>query len=138
MRAAGLSFVVNLGLSLVLIHWFSTVGLALASTLAVLVQAWFLQTRLSRKLPGLGFAPLLPNLGKIVLASAVMGGAVWGGLKLAAGLSLAPKAHDIVAIAGLIPLAMAVYGALLWLLKIEGREEVALVWAKVRGRLAGT
>ncbi len=137
-RAAALSFVVNLGLSLVLIRWFSTVGLALASTLAVLVQAWFLQTRLSRKLPGLGFAPLLPNLGKIILASAVMGGAVWGGRKLAAGLSLAPKAHDIVAIAGLIPLAMAVYGALLWLLKIEGREEVALVWAKVRGRLAAT
>lgn len=135
-RAAALSFVVNLGLSLLLIHWYSTVGLALASTLAVLVQAWFLQTRLARKLPGLGFAPLLPNLGKIIAAAIIMGVVVWGGLKLAAGLALAPKAHDLVVIAGLIPLAMAVYGGLLWLMKIEGREELGLILVKLRGKAA--
>ncbi|MEJ1974629.1 MAG: hypothetical protein WDM96_19950 [Lacunisphaera sp.] len=35
----------------------------------------------------------------------------------------------------LIPLGCAVYGTLLWLLKIEGREEFVAVWAKLRGRL---
>ena len=137
-RAAGLSFVANIVLSVVLMHWYSTVGLAAASNLAVVVQAWFLQTLLARKQPGLGFAPLLPNLGKIVLASAIMGAAVWGGLKLAAGLALTPKAHDVVVLAGLIPLAVAVYGALLWLMKIEGREEVGLLLAKMRGKGAAT
>ena len=81
---------------------------------------------------------MLPNLGKIVLASAIMGAAVWGGLKLAAGLALTPKAHDVVVLAGLIPLAVAVYGALLWLMKIEGREEVGLLLAKMRGKGAAT
>jgi putative peptidoglycan lipid II flippase len=133
-RAAALSFAVNLVLSILLMEWLSTVGLALASTLAVLVQACYLQVRLSRRMPGLGFAPLLPNLGKIAAAAAVMGAVVWGGLKLAAGLALAPKAHDIVVIAGLIPLAVAVYGALLWIMRIEGRDELGLILEKLRGK----
>ncbi len=133
-RAAALSFAVNLVLSIGLMQWLSTVGLALASTLAVVVQAFFLQARLTRKLPGLSFAPLLPNLGKIAVASTVMGLGVWGGLKLAAGLALTTKVHDIVVIAGLIPLAVAVYGGLLWLMKIEGRAELDLVLQKLRGK----
>ncbi len=133
-RAAALSFAVNLILSLLLMQWLSTVGLALASTLAVLVQACFLQTRLAHKQPGLGFAPLLPNLGKIAVASVVMGAVVWGGLKLAAGLALTTKVHDVAVIAGLIPMAVAVYGALLWAMKIEGREELGLILQKLRDR----
>jgi len=31
---------------------------------------------------------------------------------------------DVLAVVGLIPLACAVYGGLLWALKIEGREEL--------------
>ena len=133
-RAAGLSFVVNLVLSIALMNWLSTVGLALAGNLAVLVQAWFLQTRLSRRMAGLNFAPLLPNLGKITVASMLMGAVVWGGAKLAAQLPLTGKAQDLVVVAGLIPLACAVYGGLLWALKIEGREELAALWARFRSR----
>jgi putative peptidoglycan lipid II flippase len=135
-RAAALSFVVNLVLSIVLMRWLSTVGLALASTLAVLAQAWFLQSRLARKQAGLGFAPLLPNLGKIVAASAIMGVVVWGGLKLAEGLPLATRLHDIIIIAGLIPLAATLYGGMLWVMKIEGRQELGQMLAKLRDRLA--
>jgi len=137
-RAAALSFVVNLGLSIVLMDWLSTVGLALASNLAVLAQAWFLQTRLSRRMAGLGFAPLLPNLGKILAASALMGVVVWGGVKVLALLPLAGKARDLVAVAGLIPAACAVYGGLLWILKIEGREELGALWARFRNRGGAT
>lgn len=116
-------------------NWLSTVGLALAGNLAVLAQAWFLQTRLSRRMPGLGFAPLLPNLGKIVAASALMGVVVWGGVKLLALLPLAGKARDLMVVAGLIPAACAVYGGLLWILKIEGREELAALWARFRAKV---
>ncbi|MDI1319691.1 MAG: lipid II flippase MurJ, partial [bacterium] len=134
-RAAGLSFVVNLVLSIVLMHWFSTVGLAVASNLAVLAQAWFLQTRLSRKQPALGFTPLLPSLGKILLASVLMGAVVWGGTYFTGQLALSPKARDLIMVAGLIPAACAVYGALLWTLKIEGREEVAALLGQLRAKL---
>ncbi len=133
-RAAVLSFAVNLVLSVALMHWFSTIGLAAASNLAVVVQAWYLQTRLSRKQAGLSFAPLLPNLGKIVVASALMGAVVWGGVKLAAQLPLAGKAQDLVVVAGLIPVACAVYAALLWVLKIEGREDVEALLARLHGK----
>ncbi len=135
-RAAAVSFVANIILSVVLMHWFSTVGLAVASNLAVLVQAWFLQTRLSRKLDGLGFAPLLPNLGKILAASVLMGAVVWGGEHLVTQLAYAPKVRDLIVVLGLIPVAAGCYAALLWLMRIEGREELELIFAKIRGRKA--
>ena len=135
-RAAALSFVVNLVLSIVLMHWFSTVGLALASNVAVLVQAWYLQTRLTGKLAGLGFAPLLPSLAKIVFASAIMGGAVWAGIHLLGRFPVGEKAHDLLLVVGLIPVGGAVYGALLWVLKIEGREEIEALVAKLRGKVS--
>ena len=133
-RAAGLSFVINLGLSLILMNWLSTVGLALAGNVAVLAQAWFLQTRLSRRMAELSFAPLLPNLGKITVASALMGLVVWGGAKLAASLPLTGKAQDLIVVVGLIPAACVVYGALLWALKVEGREELGALWSRFRNR----
>jgi putative peptidoglycan lipid II flippase len=79
----------------------------------------------------------VPNLVKIALASAAMGLVVWGGWQAAAWLPLAGKAHDLAVVAGLIPAACAVYGAMLWMLKIEGRTELELILNKVRGRSSG-
>jgi putative peptidoglycan lipid II flippase len=134
-RAAAISFVVNIVLSLVLVRWFSTVGLALAGNLAVLAQAWYLQVKLSGKLPGLGFASLLPSLGKIIAASALMGLAVWAGVKALALVNLAGKTHDLAVVTGVIPAACAIYGSLLWIMKIEGREELAVLWGKFTTKL---
>lgn len=133
-RAAVLSFVVNVILSVILMRWFSTVGLAVASNVAVLVQAWYLQTRLSRKLDCLHFAPLLPNLGKIFVASLLMGLVAWGGVHWADQLPVAVKARDLLVVLGLIPVAAAFYAALLWLMRIEGREDLELIIARLRGR----
>ena len=94
-----------------------------------------MQTRLSRKLDGLSFGPLWSSLGKIVLASALMGAVVWGGARLIALLPLTGKTHDLVLVAGLIPAAAATYGALLWLLKIEGRAELEALITKFRAKL---
>ena len=136
-RAAALSFVVNLGLSIGLMHWLGTVGLALASNFAILAQAWFLQTRLTRKLDGLSLAPLLPSLGKIALATALMSAVVYAGGRGLAGLALAPKLRDVLAVVGLIPVACVVYGALLWVLKIEGRDEPETLLKKFRAKITG-
>ncbi|HEY8995617.1 MAG TPA: oligosaccharide flippase family protein, partial [Lacunisphaera sp.] len=134
-QAAAISFVVNIVLSLVLMRWLSTIGLALAGNLAVVAQAWYLQTRLSAKLPGLGFSPLLPNLAKIAAASVLMGLAVWGGVKALSFVTLTGKAHDLVVVAGLIPAACSVYGVMLWIMKIEGRDELVRMWEKVSAKL---
>jgi putative peptidoglycan lipid II flippase len=133
-RAAVLSFVVNIVLSIVLMHWFSTVGLAFASNVAVLVQAWYLQTRLSRKLAGLSFAPLLPSLGKIAVASVVMGLAVWGGARVVGMLPFTTRWRDIAVVVALIPAAAALYAGLLWFMRVEGREEIELLVAKLLRR----
>jgi putative peptidoglycan lipid II flippase len=131
-RAAALSFAVNILLSIVLMRWLSTVGLALASNVAVLVQAWYLQTRLTRKLDGLRFAPLLPNLGKISIASAVMGVTVWAGMRGVAMLPLTGKVRDLTVVFGLIPVAAALYGGLLWFMRVEGREELEEIVSRLR------
>jgi putative peptidoglycan lipid II flippase len=88
-------------------------------------------------LSGLGFAPMLASLGKIAVASALMGMLVWAGALLVTRLPLPAKGQDLLAVGGLIPLACAVYGGLLLLLRIEGREELAELWAKFRAKLPG-
>ncbi len=136
-RAAAWSFVVNLGLSLVLMRWYSTVGLAVAGTVAVAVQACYLQVRLQGRRSSLGFAPLWPNLVKITGASLVMGVAVWAGWCLASGWLPAGKGTDLVAVGVLVPLGAALYAGLLWALKIEGRAELEALVGRLRKRRHG-
>jgi putative peptidoglycan lipid II flippase len=130
-KVALIDFTVNLVLSLLLMHWLGAAGLVLASTTAIIVQTLLLKRALTRRLPEMRFAPLGRSLGKIVLATAVMSalvGAGWFGLRQA----VAGRAADLLAVLGLIPLACVIYGALLWWLKIEGREELQAMLARLR------
>lgn len=132
-RAAALSFVANLALSIAAMHWDSTAGLAAASNIAVVVQAFYLQLKLSTKSPELRFAPLAVSLLKIVVATVLMGGCVWGGAHAIAALIPAGKPRDLVQLLVIIPTACAIYAALLWTLRIEGREDVrALIVSRLR------
>ena len=63
-----------------------------------------------------------------------MGAVVWGGVKVVSQFPLAGKTDDVIVVLGLIPIACATYGALLWIFKIEGREEVETLVAKFRAR----
>jgi len=134
-RVATIDFVINLVLSLVLMRWLGAAGLVIASTTAIVAQTWLLHRELKHVLPDLSFAPLAPSMAKIAAATVIMGLVVWGGLHAAGYLPLAGKARDWAVVLALIPLACAVYGGLLWAMKIEGREEFAAVWDKVRARL---
>lgn len=124
-RVALVDFVVNLGLSLALMRWLGAAGLVIASTTAIIVQTVLLKRALTRKLPEMQFAPLWPSVGKILGATLAMGVLVGGGWHWLQGAGLGARARDWLALGGLIPLAVVVYGGLLWLLKIEGREEFA-------------
>ena len=133
-RVATIDFLINLVLSLLLMRWFGAAGLVIASTCAIIAQTLLLHRELQRALPGMSLAPLASSFGKIAIAAVAMGLVVWIGAHFAERLPLAGKARDIVTIVGLIPLAVAVYGALLWVLKIEGREELAQILARLRGK----
>jgi putative peptidoglycan lipid II flippase len=138
-RAAIWSFLVNVVASLVLMKPLGVKGLAIASTFAVLVQAGYLQLKLSELAPALGFGPLRGHLLKVMGASIAMGAAVlvvrlgwlvwvgFGGWREAAGLMVCVGAGSIVFVAAA------------WALRVEGRDELAaLVLRKLgRGRPAG-
>lgn len=124
-RAAFLSFAVNLALSLALMGPLSTTGLAIASNVAVVAQAWYLQTRLSRTHPGLAFGHIARDAGKILVASLAMGAVVAAGWQAWSRMFAPSLATDAAGLVLLIGAGVAVYAALAWTLRIEGREDVA-------------
>jgi putative peptidoglycan lipid II flippase len=110
-----------------------TVGLALASNVAVVVQAVYLQARLGRSRASLGFGPLLATVGKVVLASLLMGAVVAAGWQFWVRAAGRGGWWDAGALVLLIPAGVALYAGVLWALRIEGREELrALLLRKVR------
>jgi putative peptidoglycan lipid II flippase len=124
--AAVLSFVVNLVLSLVLMRRFGTAGLAAAGSVAIVAQALFLQVRLTAAEGRLAFRFVRRDLGKIIAASAVMGALVRGGWRAwTACAGEESKWADAAGLALMIAAGVAVYGALAWLLRVEGREALA-------------
>lgn len=132
-RAAFISFAVNLGLSFLLMGPLSTVGLAVASNVAVVVQAWYLQLHLARKQPALAFCHLAKDAAKVLAASLVMGAAVAAGW-WARGWAPKGALIDAVALAVLISGGALLYAGLVWVFKIEGRDELAdLVRRRVKG-----
>ncbi len=133
-RMAVVSFVVNLGLTLLLKDALGARGLVVASTVAIVVQTLLLQRALAARLPGLEFGTLWVSVGKVLAASAVMALVVGGGWLALRHTWPGRRATDWAAVLGLIPLGVAVYGATLWALKIEGRDELAAVSGKLRGR----
>jgi len=125
-KAALLSFVVNVGLCLLLKDPLGTVGLAWASTVAVIVQAGFLQFALTAKRPELGVSSLGPDVAKIIVAAGLMGGGVWWGSGLTVGWGTG-WIIDLARVVLLIPAGAALFVGLVFALKISGREELAQI-----------
>jgi putative peptidoglycan lipid II flippase len=137
-RAAVLSFITNLALSIVAVRIESTAVLAAATNAAVVVQAVYLQVQLSKKSAALGFAPLVGSVARIVAASALMGVCVWAGVRGIGAMVGAGRARDLAQLLVLIPAACAIYAVLLWALRIEGREDVReLLLRKLRRKTGG-
>jgi putative peptidoglycan lipid II flippase len=125
-KLAAVSFVVNVSLGWWLKDVLGARGLVIASTVAVIVQAMALQYLLGATMTDMHFGELWRTLGKILAGTGAMTLVVGGGWLALRGL---PKAHAI-AVFGLIPLGVAVYAGALWLLRIEGREELEQLFAK--------
>lgn len=123
-HAAFFSFVINLVLSLILMRRFGTVGLALAGNLAVAFQAVYLQVKLTRRRHELRFAPLAPDLFKILAATGLMSAAVFGAHHLSQSLMSSRTLHDLLRLGLVISVGVAVYGITLAWMKIEGSAEL--------------
>ena len=134
-HAAILSFAVNVGLSLALMGPLSTIGLAVAGNATIAVQAWFLQSRLTAKRGIMAFGHLGPTLIRILIAAVVMGAVVAGSWRGLLALCGSGVLTDLLALGVLIPLGIAVYGGLLWAMKIEGRQDLAAMIERIRLRL---
>jgi putative peptidoglycan lipid II flippase len=136
-RVALVDFFINIAVSLILIRFLGVVGIVIASTTAIIAQTVLLERALVRRLPDMHFAPLLPSIAKVAVSAAVMVGVVAGGWRGLEALRLGAWATDMVAVAALIPAGAIAYGAVLWMLRIEGREELEAVLARmpVVGRL---
>lgn len=130
-RVAAIDFCINLGLSLALMRWIGVPGLVVASTTAIVAQTLLLHRALVRKLPGMHFRPLWPSLAKVLLATAAMAALVAAGSGALSASGLGPGAVRWLSVAGLIPLGIGAYAAALWLLRIEGREEIAAFLGRV-------
>jgi putative peptidoglycan lipid II flippase len=133
-RIATIDFLINLGLSLALMGSLGVAGLVVASTVAIIAQMGLLLRTLRAQLPDVSLAPLLPSLARILIATAVMSAVVYGGTLLVGKCGLSGRMQDLVKVVGLIPLACIAYGSLLWILKIEGREEIEALMAKFLAR----
>jgi len=135
-RAALLSFAVNLGLSVALMGPMGTVGLAVAGNVAIVAQAWFLQRQLALGHEGLRFSHLTRDLMKIAGASLLMGLAVAGGWWSWSRFVSSGKVGDMFGLAVLVAVGVMLYVGTLWALRIEGREELAAIYNKLRSKLA--
>jgi len=136
-RAAALSFSVNLGLSLILMGKWGTLGLAVASNVALAIQAVHLQLILARRRPGLAFHHLRRDLGKILLATAAMAGVVRAIHHWWQRLAPSGMTADAAGLVLIISCAAGFYAILLWVLRLEGREELAAIGQRFRERIGG-
>jgi putative peptidoglycan lipid II flippase len=130
-KVAAVDFCINIAVSLALMRWLGVPGLVLASTTAIVAQAILLQRALVRRLPEMHFAPLWPSIAKVLGGTLAMTGVVaagWWALRVAA---LGRHATNALAVAALIPAGVGAYGLALWLLRIEGRDELAAVLVRV-------
>jgi putative peptidoglycan lipid II flippase len=121
--AAVISFVVNVVLSLVLMERFSTLGLAIASNVAVVAQATYLQVRLTRRGSQFAFGHLWVDLLKILAAMAGMSVVVYGIWWAWTGQLGRSLLWDGVGVAVGIGFGVTAYAALVFLLRVEGRDE---------------
>lgn len=123
-KVAALAFLINLGLSLLLMRILGVVGLALANVLSSAAHALLLQILLGSGNSFFRFKPVLPDCLKTSSAAILMGllvGFGWFQWKLAFGDG---KLSAVILLAiGIIAGAM-VFGLLVWILRIHGRAEL--------------
>ncbi len=108
-----LSLIINLIISLSLINVLGVTGLALANTIAALVEMVLLIVMIRKRLGGLDDRRLALSALKTTIAAVVMGVAVWGFLGVAANTGVIVRAF------GGIAIGVGAFFVIAWLLRSE-------------------
>ncbi|WP_413204594.1 murein biosynthesis integral membrane protein MurJ [Rhodospirillum sp. A1_3_36] len=116
-KVAAVSMAVNIALNLSLMWTLGHLGIAIGATVSSWVNAlllgWILHRRAELKLDG----RLLSRLPKILLATLIMAGTLWGGAEVAGSLLRGSEAVRAGTLAGLIALGMVVYFGFAFLIR---------------------
>ncbi len=137
LRVACFNLVLNVVLSVTLMVPFGIAGLAFANVISSAVQ-WLMLDRLLRVRPERPIAPFpLLALGRMGCAGALMGLATYGGWILLVAVFGPGKLSAGLALGVLIPLAVLVYAALLWVFRFEDREALRELVTGLWRRLCG-
>ena len=133
-KMAGLSILVNIILGVVLMKPLAHGGLALATSLASILNLGLLVRALKNKLGALGWRSIARSFCRTLVSSIVMGVAVW-----AAGLIILPAQNITLAsllggVAGCITIGICTYGGVSYVLK---SPELHVVLTEVRKGIGG-
>ncbi len=133
-KIAGIDFLINIAVTVTLVYGFGlgVVGIAIASTTAIIAQTLLLARALSRRFPDIAIARLIPSLAKVVAGTALMAVVVGVGWHALGGVAMSQRMRDAIGIFCLIPAGVGVYAAAIWLLRIEGRDELAALLRRLR------
>lgn len=133
LQAAIASLVANLALSLILPRYFGTPGLAAAANLAMGLQAALLARAVARRFPEVAWGRLWEDLLKIAAATVMLVVTVLIVQGRLGGEAGDGKIAGLLELAASIPAGGFAYGLTLWILRLEGREQL---WKLVQRRLS--
>ncbi len=135
------TIVVNLALNITLVQYMSFQGLALGTAIAALFNAICLFWFLSRRIDGVDAARVLVSMGKILVASLVMGAAAWYTERTLNDVlpmfttfegALATTLRAALRVFGAMGVAVVVLALTAWALRLQ---EFMDAWGRVIGRL---
>ncbi len=118
-KVAGICLFVNLIAGLVLMQFWGAKGLASSNVIAAAVQSAFLWRALARDRSELSFVALRSAILKILLAGVLMGLFCVYATPCLASFELSDKLSSALTVSILVPAGVAVYFALLYLLRFE-------------------
>ena len=108
---------------------------AVAGNLATVAQLIYLQFRLRHRNPLLGVAPVLPDLIKVGVATLLMSAVVALVWRAGAGFVARGKAAEALGLLVTIGVGAAVCGGLLWVMRIQGRDDLVAMLRRRAGRV---
>lgn len=118
---AGIAVFLNIALNLILAPVMGVGGLALATSLSAVVSAFLLARSLKKKVPELTFAEPMVSIGKLLLASFIMGIVAW----LSFNYFDANLSQNLALIAS-VSISAVVYALLIILLKIPEAKMIVI------------
>jgi len=127
-RMAVISIIANLILGIVLMQWLLHGGLALATSLASMLNLGLLLWALRKRLSSLGWKGIAVSVGKTVFCSVFMGGIVWAMARLVIPSMDTTLSSLFFSLFGCIVTGIIVYGVLSLVVKIpECKTVLSLV-----------